>query len=266
MTQLFFRCPGFFDHAWNWDAVNGDAQWLCFCAVYEFEPTWEYHHPKSDRWGCHCHLDSHGRDVISVRFCGGIITPSYGSLEEEANGNKLNVPLLLLLKKILRSKKKSFFFKDNMSFKPIEQYLHELTAELNSQPNVSPSYKYRCEYSGCESSFKRLEHRRRHYLRHEGTKNHICPICSRAFSRSDNMHQHMRIHPPSDLAEIPKIIRVLRNPIDPIDEDLVIVLPREEPWAFSLPLIFFEFLFSWNYPINIERWDTKNPRWLPGRK
>ncbi|KAI8871209.1 hypothetical protein GQ42DRAFT_114747, partial [Ramicandelaber brevisporus] len=49
----------------------------------------------------------------------------------------------------------------------------------------------------CGQTFRRAEHERRHIAgKHEKDRPHVCeyPGCGRAFTRSDNMKQHMKMH------------------------------------------------------------------------
>lgn len=57
--------------------------------------------------------------------------------------------------------------------------------------------KYPCPYAashGCSSTFTTSGHAARHGKKHTGEKSVHCPICNKAFTRKDNMKQHIRTH------------------------------------------------------------------------
>lgn len=57
--------------------------------------------------------------------------------------------------------------------------------------------KYPCPYAashGCSSTFTTSGHAARHSKKHTGEKSVHCPICNKAFTRKDNMKQHIRTH------------------------------------------------------------------------
>ena len=57
--------------------------------------------------------------------------------------------------------------------------------------------KYPCPYAashGCASTFTTSGHAARHGKKHTGEKSVHCPICNKAFTRKDNMKQHIRTH------------------------------------------------------------------------
>jgi len=55
---------------------------------------------------------------------------------------------------------------------------------------------YICDYPGCISAFKRLEHLKRHSKVHSGERKYKCtfPGCYKRFARSDNLGQHKKLH------------------------------------------------------------------------
>jgi transcription factor STE12 len=53
-----------------------------------------------------------------------------------------------------------------------------------------PQKSHSCPIPTCGRLFKRLEHLKRHVRTHTQEKPYVCPHCSRAFSRSDNLAQY----------------------------------------------------------------------------
>ncbi|KAI9041596.1 C2H2-type zinc finger protein [Aspergillus affinis] len=57
--------------------------------------------------------------------------------------------------------------------------------------------KYPCPFAashGCSATFTTSGHAARHGKKHTGEKSVHCPICNKAFTRKDNMKQHIRTH------------------------------------------------------------------------
>lgn len=57
--------------------------------------------------------------------------------------------------------------------------------------------KYPCPYAAshnCSATFTTSGHAARHGKKHTGEKSVLCPICNKAFTRKDNMKQHIRTH------------------------------------------------------------------------
>lgn len=57
--------------------------------------------------------------------------------------------------------------------------------------------KYPCPYASshnCPATFTTSGHAARHGKKHTGEKSVLCPICNKAFTRKDNMKQHIRTH------------------------------------------------------------------------
>ncbi|KAF7159581.1 hypothetical protein CNMCM6106_006897 [Aspergillus hiratsukae] len=57
--------------------------------------------------------------------------------------------------------------------------------------------KYPCPFAashGCSATFTTSGHAARHGKKHTGEKSVHCPICDKAFTRKDNMKQHIRTH------------------------------------------------------------------------
>lgn len=63
--------------------------------------------------------------------------------------------------------------------------------------STGPKNKYPCPYAashGCSATFTTSGHAARHGKKHTGEKSVHCPICNKAFTRKDNMKQHIRTH------------------------------------------------------------------------
>lgn len=57
--------------------------------------------------------------------------------------------------------------------------------------------KYPCPYAtshNCSATFTTSGHAARHGKKHTGEKSVLCPVCNKAFTRKDNMKQHIRTH------------------------------------------------------------------------
>lgn len=68
----------------------------------------------------------------------------------------------------------------------------DLSASRGSRKN-----KYPCPYAvshSCSATFTTSGHAARHGKKHTGEKSVHCPICNKAFTRKDNMKQHIRTH------------------------------------------------------------------------
>ncbi|KAJ5612253.1 hypothetical protein N7510_005447 [Penicillium lagena] len=57
------------------------------------------------------------------------------------------------------------------------------------RPNMKPAEKhFRCTV--CQRAFTRIDHLKRHHLRHSGQKPYSCVFCNEAFARCDNLRDH----------------------------------------------------------------------------
>ncbi|KAE8144111.1 hypothetical protein BDV25DRAFT_120150 [Aspergillus avenaceus] len=62
---------------------------------------------------------------------------------------------------------------------------------------VNRKNKYPCPFAvshNCSATFTTSGHAARHGKKHTGEKSVHCPICNKAFTRKDNMKQHIRTH------------------------------------------------------------------------
>ncbi|EPS32174.1 hypothetical protein POX_d05661 [Penicillium oxalicum] len=70
-------------------------------------------------------------------------------------------------------------------------------SQSESSRGTGRKNKYPCPYArshGCTSTFTTSGHAARHGKKHTGEKSVHCPICNKAFTRKDNMKQHIRTH------------------------------------------------------------------------
>lgn len=73
----------------------------------------------------------------------------------------------------------------------------ETTSQTGATRGPVRKNKYPCPYAashGCSATFTTSGHAARHGKKHTGEKSVHCPICNKAFTRKDNMKQHIRTH------------------------------------------------------------------------
>lgn len=71
------------------------------------------------------------------------------------------------------------------------------TSKDSVAPKPARKNKYPCPFAAshaCTATFTTSGHAARHGKKHTGEKSVQCPICSKAFTRKDNMKQHIRTH------------------------------------------------------------------------
>ncbi|KAF9286409.1 homeodomain transcription factor ste12 [Mortierella alpina] len=76
---------------------------------------------------------------------------------------------------------------------------HHGSASMSSMHSLhgnssGPSRSYACPVQPCGRLFKRLEHLKRHWRTHTLERPYACNICSKRFSRSDNLAAHRKTH------------------------------------------------------------------------
>ncbi|KAF5654700.1 zinc finger odd-paired-like (opl) [Fusarium circinatum] len=69
---------------------------------------------------------------------------------------------------------------------------------INLAPSYMDPFRYPCGYLGCNKTFKRKEHAKRHYTtKHENSNRHHlrCQYCGKdTFTRTDNLNAHRKLH------------------------------------------------------------------------
>ncbi|KAL4969096.1 C2H2-type zinc finger protein [Aspergillus stella-maris] len=71
------------------------------------------------------------------------------------------------------------------------------TSKESVAPKPVRKNKYPCPFAAshaCTATFTTSGHAARHGKKHTGEKSVHCPICNKAFTRKDNMKQHIRTH------------------------------------------------------------------------
>ena len=65
---------------------------------------------------------------------------------------------------------------------------------MDSLPTTESDPVYTCRYEGCTCSYKSKFSLKRHYLSHQGVRNHRCPYCDKGFSLAQYLREHIHIH------------------------------------------------------------------------
>ncbi|KAJ5729798.1 uncharacterized protein N7483_004306 [Penicillium malachiteum] len=79
---------------------------------------------------------------------------------------------------------------------PLQPFLHPRPAPPSYHPGSPPRWTtmkpaekhFRCTI--CQRGFTRIDHLKRHHLRHSGQKPYSCVFCNEAFARCDNLRDH----------------------------------------------------------------------------
>ncbi|KAL8704819.1 MAG: hypothetical protein Q9201_002051 [Fulgogasparrea decipioides] len=85
---------------------------------------------------------------------------------------------------------------------PEKPNLHSAGTQTSSTSPTEPKpakKKFPCPHAArynCSDTFTTSGHAARHGKKHTGEKSVVCPTCSKAFTRKDNMKQHERTHKP----------------------------------------------------------------------
>ncbi|KAL2872081.1 C2H2-type zinc finger protein [Aspergillus lucknowensis] len=85
----------------------------------------------------------------------------------------------------------------SMAEPPSPQTSIASTSKESVGPKPARKNKYPCPFAAshaCTATFTTSGHAARHGKKHTGEKSVHCPICNKAFTRKDNMKQHIRTH------------------------------------------------------------------------
>lgn len=86
---------------------------------------------------------------------------------------------------------------NSMAEPPSPQTSIASTSKESIAPKPARKNKYPCPFAAshaCTATFTTSGHAARHGKKHTGEKSVHCPICNKAFTRKDNMKQHIRTH------------------------------------------------------------------------
>ncbi|CEN62242.1 Putative C2H2 transcription factor [Aspergillus calidoustus] len=86
---------------------------------------------------------------------------------------------------------------NSMAEPPSPQTSIASTSKESVGPKPARKNKYPCPFAAshaCTATFTTSGHAARHGKKHTGEKSVHCPICNKAFTRKDNMKQHIRTH------------------------------------------------------------------------
>ncbi|KAL2832112.1 hypothetical protein BDW59DRAFT_157574 [Aspergillus cavernicola] len=86
---------------------------------------------------------------------------------------------------------------NSMTEPPSPQISIASTSKESVAPKPARKNKYPCPFAAshaCTATFTTSGHAARHGKKHTGEKSVHCPICNKAFTRKDNMKQHIRTH------------------------------------------------------------------------
>ena len=105
-------------------------------------------------------------------------------------------------------------------FSPRPSIATTMTIVVAGEVVVVERKRLQCEFAGCDRSFLRSEHLRRHERVHTGHRPHVCGVCGKTFSRSDNLREHHAVHQrvkgaavlPAAAAPLPRSLAVTSLP------------------------------------------------------